>query len=93
MMTIQGNDVRRAGEKIGYLEGNDVYDQAGHKAGYYRSNDIYDHNNHKIGYVEGNYVKNADGRSVTSLSDLHAHVSGGAYSDLARAAVYLLLGD
>lgn len=92
MIKIVGNDIMRGGAKIGWIEGNDIYNEDGGKVGYFSSNDIYDAGNRKLGYTEGNYLHTADGHKI-ELDDIRKGIAGGSLSDLARAAVRLLLGD
>lgn len=92
MITIIGNDIKRAGTKIGWLEGNDVLDENGRKLGYYSSNDIYNASGRRIGYTEGAFLVTIDGQKFP-LDDIREHVNGGSISDLTRAAILLLIGD
>jgi len=92
MITIVGNDMRRGGEKIGWIEENDLYNEDGKKVGYWSSNDIYDASGRKFGYIEGNYLYASDGHKF-ELDDIRKEITGGSLSDLERAAVRLLLGD
>ena len=92
MLKIQGNDVMRGGTKVGYVTGNDIYDENGKKAGYFTSNDIYDERSRKRGYIEGNYLYLTEGGKI-NISENRRMISGGSLSDLARAAVRILLGD
>lgn len=92
MIKIFGNDLMRGSIKIGWLEGNDILDENGRKLGYYSSNDIYDAGGRRIGYTEGASLVTADGKKFP-LDDLRERVSGGSISDLARAAILLLIGD
>ncbi len=92
MTKIVGNDILRDGEKIGWISGNDILNSGGQKAGYFSGNDIYDHDGHKIGYVDGSNIKNMNGSVLMSIERLRARVAGGAYSDVCRATIVLLLG-
>lgn len=93
MIKISGNDIRRGGEKIGWIQGNDVYNHRGEKAGYFTSNDIYGYDGIKVGYVEGNHIYSTKGGSPIRLDENRRQISGGSASDLTRAAVRLLLGE
>ena len=92
MIEIIGNDIRRGGEKIGFIRDDDLYDDKGHKRGYFSDSagDIFDASGKKIGYLEGNHCVAGDER--VSLSDIRREIRGGSYGDCARAAVWLLLG-
>ena len=93
MIKIVGNDITRGGEKIGWVEGNDVFDHNGHKLGYASGNDIYDKSGRKLGYLEGDHLKGADGNTSIRLEENRRIVTGGAHSDLTRSAIRLLLGE
>ena len=93
MVKIVDNDIWRGTEKIGWIEGNDIYSAAGsRKVGYFTSNDIYDINGNKVGWIEGNFLKTIEGRSIR-LEENRARIMGSTASDLTRAAIRLLLGD
>ena len=92
MVKIIGNDIMRGTTKVGWVTGNDVFDEEGRKLGYFSDNDIYDENGKKIAYTENNNLKTLDGRTMR-LDENRKHVLGGSASDLERAAIYLLIGD
>lgn len=92
MLKIVGNDVYRGAEKIGYFEGNDLYDHEARKVGYFSGNDVYDRNGRKMGYLESEYLRTTDGGTIR-LSENRRAIAGGSLSDLGRAAVRILLGD
>jgi hypothetical protein len=91
MIKISGNDILRGGEKLGWLEGNDIYGEDGGKLGYYSGDDIYNSAGVKIGYLEGMHLKTTSGRTVL-IEELRRHIFG-TVSDIARAAVYLLFEE
>ena len=93
MIKIIGNDITRGGQKLGYFQGNDIFDAHNKKLGYFRENDIYDGSGRKLGYLEGNYIKDAHGTTVESITAMHRDIQGGTISDLERAAIRLLVGD
>jgi len=94
MITVHGNDFWRAAEKIGYLAGNDIRSHDGRKLGYFLDDHVYNYDGRKIGYLKGNEVRSLpDDGLVAHIDENRSHVSGGALSDLARAAARLLLGD
>lgn len=93
MIKITGNDIKRGGVKLGWIEGNDIRDHLGQKLGYFSSNDIYRANGAKVGFIDGNNLYIVNGPSIR-LDDLRErHVNGGNVSDLIRAAVMILVGD
>ena len=89
---IIGNDLKRASVKIGWLSGNDIFDEEGLKLGFYEDDKIFAANGKKIGYLKNGTLYAADGREIR-IDENRKHVTGGAYSDLCRAAVRLLLGE
>lgn len=92
MIKIVGNDLMRAGQKLGWIQANDIYDQEGRKLGYFTGNDIFDEAGTKIGWLVGNDLHARDGRMIR-LDENRKVVSGGSYPDLVRAAIRLLLGE
>lgn len=92
MIKIIGNDITRGGEKIGWIEGNDIYDENGTKLGYFMNEDIYSAQGTKLGYIARNSLHANDGETL-DLDNMRREITGGSYPDLTRAAIYLLLGD
>jgi len=90
-----GNDILRGGKKIGWLRGNDIYDWNGKKLGYYHDSigDVFSASGRKIAYLRGNYLETSDGYTKVRLDEVHREVSGGGISEIARAAIRILLGD
>jgi len=93
MIKIDDNHIWREGEKIGWIEGHRIYNADDEKVGYYDDAYIYDVSGRKIGYFEGDYLKSEDGNLTVRLEENREHVTGGSYSDHARAAIRLLLGE
>lgn len=93
MIKIIGNNIWRGGEKVGWLQGDYVYSHDGRKLGYSEGSNVYNMSGHKIGYIEGDEIHSTADDRVTRLEDNHGHVVGGEISDVARAAIRLLLGD
>lgn len=91
MIKIVDNDIFRGGQKIGWIEGNDIWGNSG-KLGYFLDNDIYNKAGKKIGYLEGNYLITIEGKKIR-LDENRRIITGGTISDLARAAIRLLLGE
>lgn len=93
MVKIIGNDIKRGTIKVGWIEDNDIRDHLNKKLGYFSANDIYHANGIKAGFIEGNNLYIINGPTVRVDDIRERHVAGGAISDLARAAVMILLGD
>jgi len=92
MLKITGNDIRRGGVKIGWVDGNDVRDEEGKKLGYFTSNDIYRADGKKLGFVIGNDLHFTSGRTIRLDDVKDKYVVGGGISNLARCAVLILIG-
>lgn len=93
MIKIIGNDLTREGTKLGWIQGNDILNAAGLKLGFFSGNDIYDRERHKIAWLEAGKIKFASGVPSWSVPENNKHIIGGAYSDVCRAAIRVLLGD
>ena len=94
MIKISGNDINRDGEKIGWIEGNDVRDLAGRKLGYVIGNDIHRQSDGlKIAYINGECIVTSAGRKINLCENNQKHVTGGLVSDVMRAAIRLFFGD
>jgi hypothetical protein len=92
MIKVLDNELWRGSDKIGWLEMNAVFDENGRKLGYFYDKAIFNANGDKIAYILDNRLETMDGRKIY-VDDLMEHVSGYAVPDIARAAVYLLIGD
>ncbi len=92
MIYLEGHEIMRNGEKIGYLEGERIYSRDARKLGWVDGDHIYDHEGRKIAWIEGGHAETAGGR-IIELDDIHKHVKRGAISDTLRTAIYLFLGD
>ena len=92
MIKIVGNDVMRGGEKIGWVEGHDIFDRNGRKLGYASGTSIYTVGGMKIGWIEGDYLF-APGDRKIRLDEVHSAVQGGILTEEQRAAVRIFLGD
>jgi len=93
MIKIVDKIIYRNGEKIGWLRGNDIYNESGTKIGYYTSNDIYDHRGSKVAYLDGSYARMENGHAPISLIEGERKIEGSGYSNLCKAAILVLLGD
>lgn len=92
MIKIVNNDIMRGSHKIGWYEGDRIFNEHGEKVGYMKDKYVWNQAGRKIAYIDDHEVKTYDGRKF-DLDDLMEHVSGGSISDLTRAAIRLLLGD
>lgn len=92
MAYLLDDNVMRAGEKIGYIENNRLFDLGTRLVGYYEGSRIYDENDKLKGYVENNQVHWADTSFYDEVEKVRQHVSSGNYSEMPCAAVCLLFG-
>ena len=99
MIKIIGNDIKRNGEKIGWIDGNDVRDMANRKLGFVIGDDIRRGSDGlKIGFIEGAYIITTMGTVTSSsrkisIAENNKHVAGGFISNEMRAAIRLFFGD
>jgi hypothetical protein len=93
MIQIRGTDIYRAGQKIGYVEGNHIFSHEGKKLGFVEGNHIYNSNNQKLGYLEGDKIYDSTGKQHISIEANQQLIQGGEYSDTQRAAIRFLLGE
>lgn len=93
MLKIVGNDIWRSGTKIGYIQAERIYNYEGRKVGYFTSNDIYTADGHKRGYLRGNLLEIVGDGTTVELDNIREKIGGGSISDIARATIFLVLGD
>lgn len=95
MIKIIGNDIKRDGEKLGWIAGNDVRDMSNRKLGYVVGDDIFrGSDGSKIAFVDGAFVViGSSGKKMSIVENKSKHVSGGSISDAMRAAIKLFFGD
>lgn len=93
MINVSGKDLFRGGQKIGYIQGNDIFSHDGKKLGYVDSKHVFSRDGQKLAYLEGDYVYHTQDSKKMRIEDNHQHVNGGAISDVQRAAARVLLGD
>ncbi|MDP3901540.1 MAG: hypothetical protein Q8Q37_01005 [bacterium] len=93
MLKINGNDILRNGQKVGWVEDDDVYSYNGKKLGYFSDNDVYSADGRKIAYTNGNYLYASGGAdSRVSLNKVNTSVVGGVLPLIGKCAVYVLIG-
>ncbi len=93
-ITITGHDIRRGGEKIGWIDVHKIRSHSDNKVlGYFDTEHIYSPEGHHLGYVSGDHLYSADGRVKVALEEVSEHIEGGLDEGLEKCAVYMLLGD
>ncbi len=95
MIKIEGNDLRRGGEKIGWIEDRHVHARDGKKLGYFDNKYVYDAMGRKLAYVEGDHLVSygGGGESKVHLEKVSEAVEGGVMPGIEKCAVYVLLGE
>jgi hypothetical protein len=95
MVKLIGNDVWRAGDKIGWIDGNHVRDREGKRLGYFRDKYVYDMDDHKIAYIEQDYLvsEGSGSEAKIRLDQVAENIEGGVLPEIGKCAVYVLLGD
>jgi hypothetical protein len=93
MLKIDGHEVWRGGDKVGYVEGDRIRNHDGRMLGYFSDNHIYNADGHKIAYVEGNHLY-SEGRSNAGvhLDDINKNIVGGILPEMCKCAIYCLIG-
>jgi len=90
VVEVRGNDIYRAGVKIGWLNQNRLYDRTGKELGYFTSDAVYDVKGERLARIEGDYVY-AGGKRIELEQVIHGIAAIGL-SDAARVAVSTFLG-
>ena len=97
MIKLIGNDIWRGDRKIGWMDGNHVRDHDGKKLGYFEDRFVYNEDGHKVAYIEEDFLIPYGGSdsspSKVRLEAIAEDVTGGTIPELARAAIYILLGS
>jgi hypothetical protein len=95
MVKLIGNDVWRAGQKVGWIEGDYVKDRDGKKLGYFQDKYVYNLDGRKIAFIEQDYLisEGSGSEAKINLDQIAENVQGGVLSEIGKCAVYVLLGD
>lgn len=93
MIKIVDNDIMRGGEKIGWIEGNDIRSRDGRKVGYFEENVVRDADGEKAAYIVGGHLFAQGGELKISLETVNKEIAGGVLSEIGRCAIYVLLGS
>ncbi|MCL5017461.1 MAG: hypothetical protein M1155_02265 [Patescibacteria group bacterium] len=93
MLKIIGYDIWRGNEKAGFVDGNHIRAHDGRKLGYFEEDHIRDMDGHKLAYISGDHLY---GESLTnakiSLDKVNESVVGGLLPEIAKCAIYVLIG-
>ncbi|HTY39498.1 MAG TPA: hypothetical protein VMC43_00165 [Candidatus Paceibacterota bacterium] len=93
MIKIEGNYIYRGGEKVGYVDGHNIRAVDGKHLGYFDDKFIYDEDGHKLAYIEGDHLWPEDNGEKVELVEINEKLVGGVLPEIAKCAVYVLLGD
>lgn len=93
MIKIVGSDIWRAGQKIGWIEGDHIHAHDGTKLGYFQSNFVFGEDGHKLAYLEGDRLVSYGGDSHIPLEKINEAIEGGVLPEIGKCAVYVLLGS
>ena len=91
MIQIEKNEIKRDGIKIGYIQGDHIFDHTGKKLAYFSSTEAFDESGKKIAKIDGEYVYFLKNNTKVRIEDNNKLVNG-VVSDICRAAIRLTLG-
>ncbi len=91
MLEVRGNDIYRAGVKIGWVLESRVYNHEGKEVGYFTNDSIFDLKGELLARVSGNYVY--FGSRQTPLDDILSNIEGVGLSNAGRVAIITFLGE
>ncbi|GEM_PF-391898 len=92
MIKIEGNDILRGGEKIGWIEGNDVRAHDGKKLGYFEGNHVYNSLGERVAYINGDHLFSQGGSEMKMhLEKINEEIVGGVLPEIGKCAIYVLL--
>lgn len=93
MVKIIGNDIWRAGQKIGWIDGDHVRAHDGTKLGYFQGNFVFGEDGHKLATIEGDHLIAYGGNAKVLLEKISEDIEGGVLPEIGKCAVYVLLGS
>ncbi len=96
MIKIVGNEIWRAGEKIGWIDGDHVRAHDGRKLGYFHDRFVHGEDGRKLAYIEGDDLVSygaGSGEGKVPLEKVSEAVEGGVLPEIGKCAVYVLLGS
>jgi len=91
MVQVINNDIKRDGIKIGYIQGDHIFDHNGKKLAYFSSTEVLDEGGKRIAHLDGEYVYFPKSNTKVRVEDNNKLVAG-VVSDMCRAAIRLMLG-
>lgn len=92
MLKIDGHHIWRGGDKIGYVEGNHLYNHEGHRVGYWTDDSVYDMNGNRLLRIEKNNIIAHDG-TQHHLDNVIGDIPSATLDDTAKVAIKTFFGD
>lgn len=92
MIKIDGHNLYRDGEKIGWIDGKHIRNEDDMKRGYFDDETVYDEDGHKLAYIRGNRLCLEDGGEELDLDKLNDKISG-SEPPVVKCAIHVLLGN
>ena len=93
MIRVDGREFWRSGIKIGFIDDEFIKNHGGEKIGYYHDIFVFNMQGHKLAYLEADYICFLNSSRKIRIEDNNTDISGGALSNIQRAAARVLLGD
>jgi hypothetical protein len=90
MVQVEKNEIKRDGIKIGYIDGDHIFDRNGKKLAYFSSDEVLDESGKRVAHIEGEYVYFSKSNTKVRIEDNNKLVAG-VVSDACRAAIRLML--
>ncbi|MDR3558699.1 MAG: hypothetical protein P4L61_04145 [Candidatus Pacebacteria bacterium] len=91
MIQVEKNEIMRGGIKIGYIQGDHIFDRNNKKLANFSDKEAFDESGTKIARIDGEYVYFLKSNMKVRLEDNNKLVAG-IVSDACRAAIRLMLG-
>lgn len=92
MIKIEGNDIWRNGQKVGWIDSNHIRAHDGVKLGYFEGNYVHSNDGEKIAYIDGAYLHQESGGTKVSLDKVNEEIVGGLLPEIGKCAIYVLIG-
>lgn len=86
---LEGNIIYADYNRIGRLDGTDVYDGSGRLVGKIRDDEIKDSHYHTVAKIRGDDIYDENGHRIASMSDVRKAIDG--TGGISLAAIWILL--
>ncbi len=91
MIRIEGNHIWRGTDKIGWVEGNHLYNEEGDRVGYWSGDALYDIHGNRLLHIHNNRVIDRGGKEA-HLDDVIETIPSASMSEIARVAIKTFFG-